>query len=169
MKMKKYQVRVGLFFGIFVGVFFMLKDLLFVEDSKTKSLFTIIFAGIFTAIFCGIFFGYVMGKLAIKLAKSIKDLELEESEKILFSSLANYYKGIVSVGGKLFLTSKRLVFKSHKYNFPNHELSITIDDIVKVDRFKRFGMNNGISVLCKNDKTKKFIVEEPEKWIAEFK
>jgi len=120
MKMKKYQVRVGLFFGIFMGVFFMLKDLLFVEDCKTKSLFTIIFAGIFTAFF----FGYVMGKLAIKHTKSIKDLELYESEKMLFSSLANYYKGIVSVGGKLFLTSKRLVFKSHKYNFESTPKSI---------------------------------------------
>ena len=67
------------------------------------------------------------------------------------------------------LTNKKLIFKSHKFNIQNHEFSISLEEIVKTNRYKNIGINNGISIVCKNGKMEKFVVEEPEKWIESLK
>lgn len=87
-------------------------------------------------------------------------------ENILFETPANHFKGIEGVGGKLYLTNKRLVFKSHKLNIQNHELSIQLTDVKNVDRHKTLGLvNNGLTITTIDDKTEKFVVEQVENWI----
>ena len=166
--MKKAKLRAGLFFGITMSIFFILRDLWNIENFTTKSLLTIIFLGIMCGAIAGILFGYLTGKF-LKFTDSNVNIETEEDENVLLESLANHYKGIEAVGGKLFLTNKKLIFKSHKFNIQNHEFSISLDEIVKTDKYKNIGINNGLSILCKNGKTEKIVVEEPEKWIVYFK
>ena len=72
-------------------------------------------------------------------------------------------------GGKLYLTNKRLVFKSHKINFQKYQLSINLPDIQKVDKYKPFGIaNNGLLIKTADNKIEKFVVEKREAWMDQL-
>ena len=151
--MRKISIWAGLFFGISMSIC----DLCRTEYFTTKSIIRITLMGIMS----GILFGYLFWKF-YKSVKFNVSIEIEADENIIHESGAS----CKTVGGKLFLTNKRLIFKSHKFNIQNHEFSMNLDEIVKVNRYRNIGIiNNGVSILCKNDKTEKLIVEEPEKWI----
>ena len=55
--------------------------------------------------------------------------EAQLGEELLFSCLANHYKGLEAVGGSLFLTNKRLIFESHSLNIQNHQCIIPLETI----------------------------------------
>ncbi|WP_372755879.1 GRAM domain-containing protein [Labilibaculum sp.] len=42
----------------------------------------------------------------------------------------------MAAGGKLFLTNKRLIFNTHKYNFQTGETSINLGDITAINKRK---------------------------------
>ncbi len=103
-------------------------------------------------------------------SKSVKEatrITLPEDETILFETGANHFKGSEAAGGKLYFTNKRLVFKSHKFNFQNHEFSVSSDDILHAERYKTLGIvNNGLSVTLRENKIEKFVVQQPAEWLA---
>ena len=121
--MKKSKLRAGLFFGIIMSIFFILNRLWDAENFTTEFLLKIILSGIVRGAIAGILFGYLMGKF-LKFTDSNVSIDTEADENILLESPANHCKGIEGVGGKLFLTNKKLIFKSHKFNIQNHEFSI---------------------------------------------
>jgi hypothetical protein len=123
--------------------------------------------GFISGAISGILFWWLIGVFAnSKIVKESTKIETDSDENIVFETPANHFKGLEGVGGKLYLTNKRLVFKSHKYNIQNHELSILLADLKKVDRRKTLGLiNNGISIITTDGKTEKFVVEELDKWI----
>ena len=166
--MKKFKLRAGLFLGIIMSIFSILNRLWDTENFTTEFLLKTIFSGIVGGTIAGILFGYFMGKF-LKFIGSNVSIDTEADENTLLESLASHYKGIEAVGGKLFLTNKKLIFKSHNFNVQNHELSINLNEIVKTDRYKNIGINNGLAIECKNGRTEKFVVEEPEKWIERLK
>lgn len=89
-----------------------------------------------------------------------------KSETIVFETGANHFKGVEAVVGKLYLTNKRLVFKSHKLNIQNHELSIHLSDVKNADRYKALGIsNNGLVVTTINHTIEKFVVQQPGEWM----
>lgn len=93
----------------------------------------------------------------------------EPGESMLFDTPANHFKGIEAVGGKLYLTNKRLVFKSHKINFQKHQLSINLSDILKVDKYKPFSIaNNGLLIKTTDNKIEKFVVQKREAWVEQL-
>lgn len=49
--------------------------------------------------------------------------------------LANYFKGIISVGGKIIITPTQLIFKAHKFNIGNNDRIFDIKDIVDFKGF----------------------------------
>lgn len=96
-------------------------------------------------------------------------IDTEADENILFETGANHFKGIEGVGGKLYLTNKRLVFKSHKLNIQNQELSIFLSNIEKVGRYKTLGLvNNGLAVTTIDNKIEKFVVQQIDDWINQL-
>ena len=114
-------------------------------------------------------FRWTMGLLGKHSMKDIK-LDTEPDERILFDTGANHLKGVEGVGGKLYLTNKRLVFKSHKFNIQNHLLSINLSDIYKIERHKTLGLvNNGLTLTTKQNKTEKFAVQQIDEWLNELK
>ena len=167
-KMKKYKLRAVLFFGITMSIFFILRYLWDLENFTTKSLLSIILLGIMCGAITGILFGYLIGTYS-KFTGSNVNIETEADENVLLESPANHYKGVEAVGGKLLLTNKKFIFKSHKFNIQNRGFSISLDEIVRTDRYKNIGISNGFSIQCKNGKTEKFVVEESEKWIENLK
>jgi len=99
---------------------------------------------------------------AKKMEKQII-LNYKQNEKLLFESGSNHFKGVEGIGGKLFLTDKRLVFKSHKLNFQNHEEEFDPSQIENIENSngKKFNFEY-------QGKLEKFIVDSPKEWIKQL-
>jgi hypothetical protein len=164
---KRNRFRAGLSFGIAMAVFFILQNLLTNDKQATNQIIKSIASGLVAGAISGVLFGWLMGLFAkSKFVTQTTKIETDPDEHILFETPTNHFKGIEGVGGKLYLTNKRLIFKSHKLNVQNHQLSIQLTDVKNVDRYKTLGLvNNGLSITTIDDKTEKFVVEQVENWI----
>ena len=164
-KNKRKSIESGVIFGIFMVIFYIAQNLLTADHLTQKEVLASIISGLIGGAIAGLLFGWTTGLIAKAMAKGIH-LVPDEDETILFETGANHFKGFEAVGGKLYLTTKRLVFKSHRLNFQKHTLSINTHEIAAVDRYKVWGIsNNGLLVKTKNGLTEKFIVVQPEEWL----
>jgi hypothetical protein len=168
---QKNKVRSGLIAGIILSLFFMLQDLLTRDTLSTKTLIIIIASSLFGGALGGFVFGWLMGLFANdKFLTKRTNIDTDSNETIVFETGANHFQGLEGVGGKLYLTNKRLIFKSHRFNIQNHELSISLSDVDKVDRYNTLGiMNNGLSVTTSDNIIEKFVVQQPEEWMFQLK
>lgn len=167
---KKTKIRVGLFFGVAMALFFIVRDFFINDDLTARSIIISIVAALIGGAISGLFFAWFMARFANSksVAQSTK-IEIADGETILFETGANHFKGAEGVGGKLYLTNQRLVFKSHKFNIQKHELSIGLRDIAKVDRYKTLGLvNNGLMVTTSENTTEKFVVQQIEEWVTQL-
>jgi hypothetical protein len=164
---KKARFKAGLSFGIFMAVFFILKDLFTADDFTTKRILITIFSACLGGALSGLLFGWLTGLFAkSKFVSQSTKIDINPDEHILLETPANHFKGIEGVGGRLFLTNRRLIFKSHSLNIQNHQLFIDLSDIKQVDRYKTLGLvNNGLAITTITDKTEKFVVEKIEEWV----
>lgn len=160
----KDRFRAALGFGIAMTVFFVLQNLLTNDNHATNQIIKAIVAGLAGGAISGFLFGWLIGLFAkSKFVTQATKIETDVDENILFETPANHFKGIEAVGGKLYLTNKRLIFKSHKLNIQTHQLSINLTNIKKIDRHKTLGVvNNGLSITTVNDVTEKFVVDQVE-------
>ncbi len=163
---KKNSNSTGITFGAVTSVVFILQGLLTSDNRDTKHIVIIIASGLLGGVLAGFLFGWIMGRFAkSKLFTKGTEIETDPGENILFETGANHFRGIEAVGGKLYVTNKRLVFRSHKFNIPNHHLTIGLADIEEIERYKTLGLvNNGLSIQCANGSTEKFVVQQPEEW-----
>lgn len=92
---------------------------------------------------------------------------LEQGETLLHEEGASHFHKYIAVGGKMKLTTSRILFNSHaNYNY-NHELSLQLKDIASVEFFKSMLINpNGIAILLKNGDIENFIVDDRKSWKA---
>ncbi len=158
--MKNKFLKSGLFFGIFMSIFFIVSNSIEEKSINWK----IVVAGIIGGLVGGLVFSFFT-KLFTKKIKKIK-IEIGESENNLKERLASHFKGIENVGGKLLLTNERLIFKSHKFNIQNHELEIKISEIKKVEKVKTIGLiPNGLRITTNMGKAERFVVDSPNEWI----
>ena len=164
---RKNQIRAGLSFGIIMAIFNILMDFFISENHTTKQLIKSIIAGLIGGAVAGLLFGWLIGLFAkSKFVTRATKIETEPGENILFETPANHFKGIEGVGGKLYLTNKRLVFKSHKLNIQQHQLSLLTKNIKSFNRYKTLGLvDNGLAIIIAEGKTEKFVVEQVEIWI----
>ena len=119
---------------------------------------------IFTDILSTYFFKRTYPKSTKLLASYFKKNIKFDNKVSLFSKGANHLKGWEGVGGKLFLTDKQLIFKSHKFNIQNHEQGFDLSRINKVENPSGKRLN-----FEYEGKLEKFVVEEPEKWVEKLK
>jgi len=54
---------------------------------------------------------------------------IESNEKVIKEGLANMQRGMETVGGKLYLTTQRLIFESHKFNIQTGNTEFLLQDI----------------------------------------
>ncbi len=168
--MKKFDLKAGLSFGVGMTIFFIIQNLWTVDTITSKAIFKSITAGLIGGIVAGFLFGLIIGWFKTsKFISTTTKIETQPDETIIFQTPANHFKGAEGVGGRLYLTTKRLVFKSHKLNIQNHELSINLTDINKVDRYKKLGIiNNGLEIISKENNVDKFVVEQADEWIKKL-
>lgn len=163
----KERSKAGLVFGLFMAVYFLSGTIIDLirgtEVSGTQILKEVIIALISGAI-AGVLFGFLMGRMTNRLIKKI-NIDLEPGEVIELKTGANHWKGPECTGGALFLTNKRLVFKSHRVNVQNHLFELSIPEISAVKRYKSAGIiDNGLLLTTTEGKEEKFVVEKAGEW-----
>ena len=120
---------------------------------------------VFFGVFGFLLFNFTMNKFAKKIDKEI-ELDLEEGEELIAYGVANLFRGLEGVGGKLFLTNKQLVFKSHNINVQTGTAKLTLDRIESIEKRKTmFIINNSLLVRTINGHEFKFVVNDRDEWL----
>lgn len=142
------------------------------SEEKLYSINSLIFQGLFFGIFFGIGFPYLgekfAGKFSKKMGMKIKP-ELALNEEIEIEGPANLFRGIEGVGGKIFLTNKKMIFKSHHINVQKGQTDIeysTIKELVKRKTAKL--IDNRIRIIMNNGKEYDFVVNERDLWFEKI-
>ena len=131
-----------------------------------------------TALVIGIQGGFLVGianslliyKFSVpKYVLDAVSVDIDTDEIITFQTPANYTSGKEPVSGKLFLTTKRLIFVNHKQEKNLLQFSIDLRDIETVATFKTLKVfGNGLSVQTTSKVKHKFIVDRLKEWITRF-
>jgi hypothetical protein len=81
-----------------------------------------------------------------------------QSESILTDYAANLFRGVEAVGGRLRISTCRLIFESHKVNLQKTQLEILMSDIQSIEKKRVLGIApTGLHVTTKGGKTYKFV------------
>lgn len=100
------------------------------------------------------------------LLAPLPEVELMNGEKLVLEDRASQFTGIETVGGRLTLTDKRLVFTSHKFNIQNHSQEFPLTEIKKVAPFEHHFSEKIFKVELANNEVHKFLVDSPADWIS---
>jgi len=166
----KFRIISAILTGLlFVGIMCLMD---FWLNGELQSLNSYLFQGIFFGVFMGIGFPYVTEKFGkrftSKIGKHIKP-ELQENEKIEIEGPANLFRGMEGVGGKIFLTDKKLIFKSHKINIQKGQTNIEYENINEIIERKTIKLiDNGIRIKTRDGKEFDFVVNERKNWIKKL-
>src|SRR5688572_21922907 len=119
------KAKIGFGFGIVMATFTIIEGLIRKEDITQREIFIAIASGLVAGVAGGFLFAWLLGKfVSSKFFYDTTKIEADAGETVVFESMASHYRGAEAVGGKLYLTDKRLIFKSHKLNIQNHKLII---------------------------------------------
>jgi hypothetical protein len=166
----KIKVVLSILIGLlFVGIMSLIHYWI---DGNFQSLNSYLFQGIFFGLFMGIGFPYVTqkfgSKITSKLGKNITP-ELTPDEQVEIEGPANLFCGIEGVGGKLFLTNKKVIFKSHNINIQKGQTNINYENITELIKRKTLKLiDNGIRIKTNEGKYFDFVVNERDKWVAKL-
>ncbi len=164
---KKQRLKLALSFGIFFAAFYIADKIINNNHSSSLQILKYVASGLFEGAVTGMIFTWIVALFSSsRFVKSTTKIEVAPDETIVLETPASHFKGMEAVGGKLYLTNKRLTFKSHKFNIQNHQLDILLDEIISVSQYKSLGLvNNGLSIAIRGGVIEKFIVNEIEVWI----
>jgi hypothetical protein len=95
-------------------------------------------------------------------------VDLEQGEILVGAYLANRYKHIMNAdGGKLYVTSERLIFEPHFLNLDTSVLEIPLVQIMTIEPFLAFVVPKGMKVTTTKH-IHKFIVNNRKHIIGEI-
>lgn len=101
-----------------------------------------------------------MNILAKFFTRNLKT-KLDEAEYEIHSDGANLFRGDLAVGGKLFLSNKRLIFLPHRFNFGfgGKDLFISLADIQSIKAVKTLDLyDNGLTLVLKDQSSFTFVL-----------
>ncbi len=118
----------------------------------------------------GLAFGFMLYFfITSKTVKQQTQIENLDGQQIIYSGGVNHFKNGEAVGGKLYLLSDELHFKSHQLNIQNHECTIVFQNIKTVGFHNTLGiMPNGLSITTLNGQKEKFVVNHRKRWKEEI-
>jgi hypothetical protein len=161
----KYRSVLALLAGlIFVATLYIIN---YLTGEENLNLYQLLLEGIIFIVvyWFGIFYftDYIP-----RLKNNITPALLQE-EVIEREGPANLRRGIEWVGGKLFLTNKRLVFKSHKLNIQKGQTNLALDKIENIHKKTAFPfLKNRVNILMREGKKYHFIITGCEEWIEKL-
>ena len=142
---------------VFTALFYGLV-LYFID--KTQNIKSIIFQAVFFGIFFNLLFPWLLNKMFGKRIDTIKP-DLLNDETVEEEIFANLFRGLEAIGGKIFLTNQRLIFKSHSFNFQKGQTNINYIDIDSVGKRKSAKLiDNGIRIITKQGAKYDFVVND---------
>lgn len=155
----------ALAFGLPWTIFMIIYNSIFRGGPTLSIIVSTLIGGLIT----GLLFAWIMQYIPKRLFKKII-IETAANENIIKEGGANHFKGKEGVGGKLVLTDRRLIFKSHKFNIQNHQEIFDLGQVEKLQATKTFGFwENGLTLELVNNDKHKFIVDEPSDWIERIR
>ena len=81
------------------------------------------------------------------------------SEPAVLEKMANLFRGVEAVGGRMYLTSNGIYFISHSLNVQAGETRIGYEDILNIEKCNTLGiMPNGLRVVTKRGATYQFVL-----------
>lgn len=173
-KKTKLNLKFRVIFAVGTGVSYTLMLWLFdyFSDANLYSTGNLIFQGVAFGILFGIGFPYfnqkLAGKLSNKVGMKIKS-NLETEEVIEIEGPANLFRGIEGVGGKIFLTNKKLIFISHNINFQKGQSNIYYADIQEIIKRKTAKLiDNAIRIKTAKGNQYDFVVNERDLWFEKI-
>ena len=116
------------------------------------------------ALICGPISGLLFGLgmyffISSKTVKRQTQLELNDGQTIILGRSANHFKNGEAVGGKFYLLTDRIQFKSHAFNIQNHEIRIELEEIKEIRFFNTLGIiPNGLELKLKNGQIERFVI-----------
>ncbi|MDN3689786.1 GRAM domain-containing protein [Cyclobacterium jeungdonense] len=167
----KYRLMLAFQMGVLYTLGIWAMDYLS-ADNKVDSLNSLLFKGLFFGITFGLVFPYLFnalaGKVFTKMGANIHPV-LEPTEIIEKEGPATLFKGLEGVGGKLFLTNKRVIFKSHQLNIQRGQTDIDFSSISGIEkRMVNKRGNARIVIRTKTGKEYQLVVYKPELWNTEI-
>ena len=98
------------------------------------------------------------------------NIELRNNEGVIKQGSANHWQGWEAVGGRLFLTGQRLIFRSHTFNVQRHETSIELEEVAFVKSRNNFLLvPNGMSIFLRNGQEERFVIWGRRDWITKIR
>jgi hypothetical protein len=86
-------------------------------------------------------------------------------EAIVREGAANLFRGIEGVGGRLWLTNHRLVFRPHALNVQSHVEVIPLTDVVRTEEVKNLWMlPNGLKIHTSDGRSLRFVLWGRRAW-----
>jgi hypothetical protein len=136
---------------VFTTVFYGFILYLFnIEENLNRIFFQSIIYGVLMTLFFIFLFPWFMKKLVGNRIDNIEPT-LIEGEIVEEEISANLFRGLEGVGGKIFLTNKRLVFKSHSLNIQKGQTNFNYSDIDRLSKRKTAKLiDNGIKLVTKD-------------------
>lgn len=93
-------------------------------------------------------------------------LALGEGERVVHGGPANMFRGFESVGGRLWLTDRRLVFRSHAVNAQAGESAWPREAIARAEPCRTLKIvPNGVRVHLRDGKVVQFVVQGRAEWV----
>lgn len=170
-KPMKMGWKFGIGYALFTAIIYTLILWAFnsLSNNIDYSVSEMLVQGALFGIIFAVVFPLVMNKLGKRLSNSdtlniMPNLETDEQVEI--KGPANMFRGIEGVGGKLFLTNKHMIFKSHKINIQTGQISIDYNDITGIETLKTLNLfNNRLRITTVDDKSHVFVVNERDLWL----
>ena len=159
--MSKKTWIIALMLGLSWAVLTVVQDAIMGEGITIRTILTAVVSGLLF----GLLFSGLMRYWSKRMLKKVVVL-IDEDEQVIKEAGANHFKGVEGVGGKLVLTNRRLIFKSHKYNVQNHQEDFSLERMLNLRTQKLLTVYENVIVLQVDDaSTHKFVVDEPEDWV----
>ena len=137
--------------------------------TTNQSVKIIIIQGVIWGVLFVLIFPWTMKKLVGTRLNTITP-ELLAEEQIAQEIGASLFRGLEAVGGKIFLTNKRLIFQSHSFNVQKGQTNIAFSDINNVAHRKTMKLiNNGIKISTIKGEEYCFVVNNSAVQIEKIK
>jgi hypothetical protein len=150
----RIMILAGIPFGVAVG-------LMHVALGNTHALAFGLGAGLMFGLLLALFVAWQSSRFS-------KHNPCLEGERLLRQGPANHFRTWESVGGWLYLTDKRLLFRPHFFNIQRQELSIPLDVVRGVQTCATAWLiPNGLRVT-REDCVEQFVVEGHKNWVVEI-
>lgn len=164
---RKFRIGAAIFSALVFTGFLFLFDYLF--ENRFESIYSYIIQGVLFGIIIGIGIPYISRKFSASIDKKVKPM-LAKDEQIEIEGPANLMRKMEGVGGKIFLTDKRMIFKSHKYNIQNTQTEIPYGSIEDVSTRKTAGLvSNGLRISTKDGEEYNFVVYNRDMWVDKIR